>query len=164
MRGHVRKRVHPKKNGDNSVLYYAVVEMPRINGKRRSDWGRGFRRKKDAETALNEKLAQLGAGQLVQRSNLSVADCLRAWLDAVDGTVKPTTRSSYQKSVDLCIVPHIGAQKLQELRSVDIQNLSKRLLSSGGRRTSKRSSGEAHEGVPLAAKTVRNHLVLPVQG
>jgi integrase len=155
MRGHVHKRVHKKKNGDDSVLYYAVVELPRADGKRRSDWGEGFRRKKDADSALNEKLALLGVGQLVQRSNLSVTDCLRAWMDAVDDTVKPTTRASYQKSVDLYLVPHIGALKL---RSVDIQNLSKRLLRSGGRRKPKRSSGTLVEGAPLAAKTVRNHL------
>lgn len=69
MPGHVHKRTHQTKSGKESVLYYAVVELPQIGGKRKQDWGTGFRRKKDAETALVEKLARINAGEVVARGD-----------------------------------------------------------------------------------------------
>lgn len=157
MPGHVHKRSHLTKGDKESVLYYAVVELPRVNGKRRSDWGKGFRRKKDAENALVEKLSKVNAGEVIARSDLTVADCLHRWLASVVGSVKPTTLDSYQRSIDQYLEPQVGSVKLQQLRPANVQQLSERLLANGGRRKSQHPV-DPHPERPLAPKTVRNHL------
>lgn len=151
MRGHVHKREHVKKNGEKSTLYYAVVEMPRVGGKRRSDWGAGFQRKKDAEHALVDKLQRLRTGSLIRPADLTVRECLVRWLESQDGAVKASTLASYRHSVSNYLVPNVGDLSLGGLGTPEIEALSKQLLANGGLRSGKGSK-------PLSSKTVRNHL------
>lgn len=157
MPGHVHKRIHTTKSGKESVLYYAVVELPQFGDRRKQDWGPGFRRKKDAEAELVEKLAKVNSGEIVARSDLTVGECLQRWLTSTVGRVKPTTFDSYRRTVNQYLTPHIGTIKLQQLRPVNVQQLSELLLENGGLRTGKLSSDTAGSK-PLAPKTVRNHL------
>lgn len=62
--------------------------------RRRQDWGTGFRRKKDAAAALVEKLAKINSGEVVERSDLTVSECLQRWLTSMPGSVKPTSAES----------------------------------------------------------------------
>jgi hypothetical protein len=153
MRGHIHKRQHTKKNGELSTLYYAVVETPRVNGKRSSDWGRGFRRKKDAEAELTRKLGLGGSGGLAGRDTTTVEELLNGWLLVAEDSVKATTFASYRRSVDLYLVPRIGRMKLRELTPAVLQQLSTQLRQSGGIR----KNGESGDK-ELSNKSVRNHL------
>lgn len=72
MRGTVYRRDHPTKKGKKSTLYYAVVETKGPDGKRHQDWGRGFRRRTEADAELTRKLsAGLRTPQSSARADLS---------------------------------------------------------------------------------------------
>ena len=153
MRGHIHKRQHTKKNGEVGTLYYAVVEMPRVNGKRSSDWGRGFHRKKDADAELTRKLGLVGSGGFMGRDTLTVQELLSDWLSVVEDTIKATTFDSYRRSAEQYLIPHIGCTQLRDLTPAVLQQLSSQLRRAGGIRR----SGEAGDK-ELSNKSVRNHL------
>jgi integrase len=153
MRGHVHKRQHTKKNGDISTLYYAVVELPRVNGKRKSDWGSGFARKKDADAALTRKLGLISSGEFVGRNSLTVEELLIEWLPVAEDAVKATTFASYRRSAELYLIPSVGDVLLRDLAPGVLQRLSTKLRKSGGLRRS-----GVGEDVGLSNKSVRNHL------
>lgn len=74
MRGHIHKRQHERKDGRTSVSYYAVIFRGHdaVTGKKQYDWERGFKTKREAETALVERLAALGAGTYVAPADTTV--------------------------------------------------------------------------------------------
>lgn len=64
--------------------------------------------------------------------------------------VGPKTLERYRQLLNLYVVPHLGATRVQKLRAVHLNELYARLLRTGG-----------HEGRPLAARTVGHvHRVL----
>ena len=153
MRGHIHKRQHTKKNGDVSTLYYPVVELPPVNGKRRSDWGSGFRRKKDAEAELTRKLGLAGSAGYVGQDTITVEQLLNGWLLVVEDSVKATTFAGYRRTAELYLIPRIGRTQLRDLTPAILQQLSSQLRQSGGIR----KAGEPGNK-ELSNKSVRNHL------
>jgi integrase len=158
MRGHIHKRVHVRKDGSESVLYYAVVELPRSSsGKRKQDQGSGYKRKKDAEAALNRRLQEIENGLFLEPSRLTVSAYLNDhWLPAVKTRVKESTWSSYRTLTRLYLEPTIGHVLLQKLTPMTLTEAFGRLLQEGGRGQLRgpRGSTEARPAKPLSRSTV----------
>ena len=158
MRGHIHKRVHTRRNGTESVLYYAVVELPRsATGKRRQDQGSGYKRKKDADSALIKRLQEVENGLFLEPSRLTVSAYLNDyWLPAVKNGVKESTWSSYQTLTRLYLEPALGHVLLQKLTPLMLTEAFHRLLREGGRgqRRGPRGSTEARPPKPLSPNTV----------
>jgi integrase len=154
--GHVHKRVHRTKAGKESVLFYAVAPLPSLDGRRRSDWGQGYRRKADAEAALVKKLAALQTGQFVGRSDVTVSDYIGRWLAEVQHAVKPTTFKGYSQIARDYVLPWIGSARLQALDGSMLAAWLATLLREGKR--GQRSAGERKRRAPgpLSEKTVAN--------
>ena len=109
MRGSVVKR------GDG---YSVVVELERdpITGKRRQRWSSGYRTKRDAERGLSEIVASLHAGTYVEPTRQTVREYLKDWLAAIEPTIRPSTHYSYDRNLQLHVLPRLGAV---DLRRVD---------------------------------------------
>lgn len=124
-----------------------------------------------------------GALPAAGSDGLTVAAYLRAWLEeSVSGTVARHTERDYRDKVRLHIVPHIGAAKLQDLTSRDLNRLYRRIADKrdgrGGVRTARYVHAIMHralheaEGADLVRKNVarwakppkEGHLEQPVMG
>ncbi len=138
MRGHVSKQ---------GATYCYVVDLPRdpATGKRRQKFKRGFRTKREAETALNEALKDLQDGSYVAASKLTLAKFLvEEWLPGRRHDLKPTTFVSYETNLRVHVVPALGAIRLQALTARDLNQFYAQLLAD-------RDEG----GKGLSPKTVR---------
>ena len=97
--------------------YAVVVDLGRDeNGKRIRKWHSGFERRKDAERARTEILAQLDSASYVTPAKLTVERFLVGeWLPTVERTLRPLSYTQYEQAVRLRIVPRIGHVRLQGL-------------------------------------------------
>jgi integrase len=98
-------------------------------------------RRQDAEKRLTELLGQIDAGTLVERTKVTVAEHVRAWVEAAE--VQPKTRERYRQLCEQQIVPHLGNTELQKLKPKAIDDWHDTLLKKGGK-----------DGTPLSARTV----------
>jgi integrase len=136
------------KRGSTWTVVLDVGPDP-ATGRRRQKWKGGFRTRKAAEAALRELTTSVDSGRYVQRSSTTVGDYLDEWLEVVRPRLRPTSWNSYRIAVER-IKGRVGAVALQSLAPLEIENLYKEVLSTGG-------AG----GRPLSPKTVRNtHIVL----
>lgn len=126
MRGHVRKR---------GATWAVVVDVGRdADGKRRQKWSGGYRRRKDAERALSEQLAQLDGGGYVEASKLTVgAFLVEEWLPAIRSSVAEGTFESYARNVRAHLLPAVGDVPLQRLSAGRLNALYAELLDHGRR-------------------------------
>jgi hypothetical protein len=92
MRGHVRKR------GEKWVY---VADLGRDSeGKRKRQWSRGYKRRKDAERALTKFLERLDTGILVEPSRQPLGRYLAdEWLPAHGRRIRPNTLAMYRTEV-----------------------------------------------------------------
>lgn len=162
MRGHIYKRNHVTKSGKSSILYYAVADVP--GARRKQDWGRGFRTRREAEAELNTKVAALTGDHFVNRTRVTLGDYLvEQWLPAMTRAVKPSTHGGYVQVTRDYLIPHLGGVRLQDLNVTHINRLYRTLLESGGKGQRRTGLGLPVDrvGRPLSPKTVANaHLVL----
>lgn len=118
-------------------------------GRRRQVQRQGFRTKREAEAALDERLSSIRSGALVTPSTAELGDFLDEWLVGQTSRLKETTWESYRIVVDR-VKARIGKVKLQALTPLELERFYRVLGESGG-----------HRGDPLSVKTIRNtHTVL----
>lgn len=136
MRGHVRKR-------GNKWCF--VVDVGRDEeGKRIRKWHSGFDRRKEAEAALADTLADLRTGTYVEPSKLTLRAFLRdEWLPAMRRSLRPSTHASYSQVLDTHVVPALGHVALPALTPPMLTTLYGELLDGRGDRD------------PLSPRTVR---------
>ena len=139
MRGHLRRR------GRNSWLlkFDAIRDA---TGKRTTRYVtiRGTRR--TAEGELARLLKDLHEGVSIEPSRITVADCLRTWLEGPHG-LSPKTHERYlQLSTDQ-VGRYLGNIPIQKLRPAEIQKWHATLMTEGGKGDkplSARTVGHAH--------------------
>ena len=87
-----------------------VLDIGRSNGRRQQVRKRGFRTKKDAQTALNDALAELQHGTYVRPRRITLESYLDDWLAslAIAGR-RPTTIAGYRRLIRLHVNPALGA-------------------------------------------------------
>jgi integrase len=138
MTGHIRRR------GERSWELKFDVGTDALTGKRRIRYMSFKGTKREGELELARLVAQNAAGEGIDPSKATVAEFVERWdRDWASVNVGPKTLERYRQIIKLNVVPHIGAVRLQKLRSVHLNELYAKLLRAGG-----------HEGRPLSARSV----------
>lgn len=133
-----------RRRGNSWTAYWFVTDR---GGERRQKSKGGFATKRDAQAFLTEQLASLATARYVEPSKLTFGEYLtNYWLPTVRGTTRPSTWDSYQRTVDLHVLPELGATPLQKLSAHDLDRYY----------AEKRRTGRVDGTKGLSAKTVRN--------
>ena len=129
MRGHVDKR-----EGKRGTSWYYIVDVGRdeATGKRNQKMKRGFRTRKEAESAMRKVISALEDGTYVLPSRKTLAQYFEEWKDDyVTHNVRESTAAEYIRIIDRYIVPHLGHHRIQNLRPQHIQSYISLMLKSG---------------------------------
>jgi len=112
--------------------YSVVVDIGKINGKRKQKWFSGFQTKKEAQNKLTEVLSQLKNNSYIEPSKITLGEYLIEWLETnAKPNIAVTTYSGYSVNIRKHIIPHIGSIVLQELHPIQIQNFYNSLSQDG---------------------------------
>ena len=134
MRGSVVKRG----NG-----YSVVVELDRdpITGKRRQKWHSGYRTKREAERALSEIVSSVHSGSYIEPTKQTFSNFITDWLVAIEPTIRPSTRHSYDRNLRLHVLPYLGSIELRRIDAGMLNTLYAALLVDGKRTTANGPDG-----------------------
>ena len=115
MAGHLRKR------GPNT--WALVYDLPRgLDGKRRQKWATFVGTKREADQELTRLLRERDTGgQPANAGKQSVAAYLARWLEAVRGSLQPTSYGSYEAAVRLHLAPALGHLPLARLSALHVE-------------------------------------------
>lgn len=143
MQGHIHKRVRKTKDGKTTVRWYVVVDIGvKADGRRRQKWHGGFRTRREAEAARAKIVTELHGGTYVEPDRLTLSEWVReSWLPMMESRLKPSTLHSYQRNMEIHVLPTLGARALQQLTAPMLSALYAELMRGNGSR-------------PLSAKTV----------
>jgi integrase len=89
---------------------------------RRQRWST-FKRRKDAENALNEILAKQASALDPWPKDMTVSEYLDQWMERHANRIRPRTAHRYREHLDLHLLPQLGEIKLAKLRPIDIQRV-----------------------------------------
>lgn len=96
-----------------------VLDVGRNSGRRQQVRKRGFRTRKDAQTALNDALAALQHGTYVRPQRVAFGAYLDDWLAMLVATGRrPTTIADYRRQIRLHVKPALGDLPIQEITPV----------------------------------------------
>ena len=107
-----------------------AVDVPTVDGKRRTMRRGGHGTKGAAQRALADVLDRFGAGVAVD-DRQTVADYLAAWLAGKRHALKPKTHHQYGEYVVKDLVPALGAHRLERLRHEHVVALVAELEAAG---------------------------------
>ena len=109
-----------------------VLDIGRSNGRRQQVRKRGFRTRKDAQTALNDALAELQHGTYVRPRRITLESYLDDWLAslAIAGR-RPTTIAGYRRLIRVHVNPALGHLELQQITAVDVDRFYAQLAAAG---------------------------------
>jgi len=92
----------------------------------------GYPTQKECQAALAKVLTAVDEARYVAPSRITLKDYLtQEWLPAIEGTIRPTTYSSYKMLIERHIVPELGLLKLQKLTAARINAFYAKLLKEG---------------------------------
>lgn len=115
-----------KKDGNT---WYYVLELGKINGKRKQKKKRGFKTKKDAQNALIEaEHALLKNGTFSEPSKMLYKDYLSNWLDDKKILIKESTFKTYSWLINKYIIPYLGDIEISKINPIDIQKFYNELI------------------------------------
>ncbi|MDP4121058.1 MAG: site-specific integrase [Bacillota bacterium] len=121
----------------------------------------------EAAAKLNDFLSENQHGTYIEPSKYTVDQWLDEWYNNhVVGSVKPSTRVSYEMIIRQHLKPNFGHYKLKDLGSGTIQSVYNKMLKSGrvvqkNVKNKKANRSEKNTNKGLSEKTIRNiHLVL----
>jgi integrase len=103
-----------------------VVGEYEVNGKTKYIYGR------DEETVkerLSESIRNRDAG--FDAENLTTADYLDRWLNAIRGTIRAGSWKQYETITRLHLKPAVGKTKLEKLNALQLQNLYQEKMDAG---------------------------------
>lgn len=142
------------------------VERPSdVPGKRKYHVETIRGRRQDAEKRLTQLLAENDAGTLVERTKVTVEECLVGWLGRSPtddepappppAGLSPKTCERYRELAEAYIYPHLGSIALQKLKPAKVAEWQEALLKNGGengKALSARSVGHARRVLNRALK------------
>ena len=109
---------------EHGAWYYVADVGFDAEGKRKQVRKGGFRTSDDAEKALNELLAEVGAGTYTHDQGMTLAAWLAQWLDSKERAgLRPSTLRAYRHHVDDYLVPQLGRIRLRDLRPPHVDRL-----------------------------------------
>jgi integrase len=109
-----------------------VLDIGRSNGRRQQVRKRGFRTRREAQTVLNDALAELQHGSYVRPGRITVETYLDDWLAtlAIAGR-RPTTIAGYRRLIRVHVNPALVHLELQQITAVDVDRFCAQLTSVG---------------------------------
>ena len=110
--------------------YQFVIDLPRVNGRRKEMHRRGFPTSREANAELARVRARHSAGVTVNDKE-STGDFLVFEMRAKAKTLKPTTAHMYTEYVTKTLVPALGAVPLEHLRHEHVQGMIDDLITVG---------------------------------
>lgn len=111
------------KRGDRTWTV-RVFQGRDANGKRRYMNKTIKGTKKDAESYRNSTLTQISTGNFVEPVKLTVDEYLEKWIAiAAKPRLRERTLDDYKEKLKRYVEPVIGAQKLSDVRSLDVQSI-----------------------------------------
>lgn len=117
-----------KKDGNS---WYYVLELGKVNGKRRQKKKRGFKTKREAQNALTEvEHALLKDGTFSEPSKMLYKEYLNSWLEDKRILIKESTFKTYSWLINKYIIPNLGNIELSKIRPIDIQKLYNEIINS----------------------------------
>ena len=125
-------------HGGASLAFVAVVDLPRVGGKRRRK-KRTFAREREAKAWAASLESQVRRHEYSEPSEQRLDDYLDGWLEASELRIKPSTLASYRTAFAKHIVPAIGHLRLREITAPDLRAIYAAMVRAG-----------------LSAKTARN--------
>lgn len=158
MRGHVRRR------GKGWVY---VVELPRVEGKRRQEWSPQYVTQAEAEAALSLRLVQVGSGVGTAPVPITLHDYALAWIERRVrlNHIEASTGVAYRERV-----PRWGALGQMTLRNIRVSHIDAWLWSAVDRWSLQTVSGTfstlkavLNDAVKrgLIASSPAEHVVIP---
>jgi integrase len=126
--------------------WHVDIGVDPVTGRRKQQTKGGFTTKRACQAALNEALASLRAGTFVEPSARTLGGFLvDEWLPA-RRNLRPSTLSNYGIHIRTCVVPALGAIRLQQLSPAHLNAFYQSLL----------TEGRLRNGRGMAPKTVQN--------
>ena len=123
MRGSVTK--------EGSSWCYTVDIGKRADGRRIKQKKRGFKTKKDAQSALNEVLNDISKGKLITTAKYTYSEFLDIWIKQIESLVASSTLSTYASAVSIYLKPLIGHYLIKELNIRLLTDFKSQLHSKG---------------------------------
>ncbi|MCP1148540.1 MULTISPECIES: site-specific integrase [Bacillus] len=101
-----------------------------LKGKRKEKSKGGFRTKKEAqiEAAEIEKQIYLGNHEIIQSKEILLKDWLYEWPNIYGSQCQPSTLKNRKLYIEKNIIPHLGQNKLGQLKRIDYQRYINNLL------------------------------------
>ncbi|MBV4422958.1 tyrosine-type recombinase/integrase [Clostridium tyrobutyricum] len=147
MKGTIRKSINKDGKATYSYLVYIGIDE---NGKKKYKRKRGFKKKKECETALAELISQIEKGSVVTNEKMSVRDYINYWLETYPkSNCQPSTYKRYQFFAN-DIIKYLGNTKLSKLNPLLIQKFYEDLKSD--RQISNNTIIKTHRMFHLALK------------
>lgn len=135
MTGHIRRR------GKTSWELKFDAERDPLTGKRRIRYYSFKGARREAELELARLVSQHAAGENVDPSKETVAEFMQRWdRDWGSLNLSPKTLERFRELIRLYITPHIGAVRMQKLRTVHLNELYAKLQRAGGKNGAKLSA------------------------
>ena len=128
MKGSVRK---PRTDG--GTWSFRIDAGLDERGRRRQREVGGFRTKNDAQTALNEALADTQRGTYSPPSRTTVREFLDEWHEGARHELALTAWTNYGQIIRRNISPYLGSKRLTDLSPMDVKRWHGKLLESGRR-------------------------------
>ena len=117
MRGHITQRTR------NNKTWSVVIELDKVNGKRKQKWYTIHGDKKDAEKFLTERLRELDTGTFINTKNINVRQYFNYWYEQhCLNKLSQTTYESYRRNLDNYILEELGYIKLEDLQPMHLQS------------------------------------------
>lgn len=108
--------------------YQFLAGIDQETGKRKYISKGGFTRKKDAQDALVQAVADHNNNQLVIAKDMTFGQFARYWLETKEGTVQDSTYRSYEQRIKNYFIPFFKDMKLKDMTEVKIRKWSKELF------------------------------------
>lgn len=139
MKGTLRK---PRTAG-GSWSYRIDTDADDLGRRRQREVG-GFRRKREAQAALNDALSGSQRGTYVAPSRTTVRQFLDEWHEGAKTELGVTAWTNYGQIIRRNIQPYLGSKRLTDLSPLDVKRWHGKLLENGRK-----------DGGPLAVASVK---------
>lgn len=148
MKGHIQQR-----GKDSWRLKFDLGRDP-ATGKRRIRYETVRGGKRDAQRRLANVIADIDKQTFVDRSNVTLAEHLRAWLLNIKADVSAKTLERYTEIAEKHLIPALGGVPLQQLATWQLREYYARARTEGRKVT---IGGKVMVRPPLSPTTVRHH-------
>jgi integrase len=106
----------------HGTWWYSHDLPPGADGSRRRTRTGGFPTQKAAAEAMQESMSAFARGDRIEPVRMTVAEFFEQWV-ASKGTLRSSTRRSYEEHIRLYFKPGLGHLRLADLRDHDVERL-----------------------------------------